>query len=467
MDRIGIARRLARVVRDGMTMPVVVESPLPPGVRQIRLVRPVQRFIRTEAAGGIVLLINAVIALVWVNSPWSDSYHDLFEHHLAFDLGFFAVDKPVHFWINDAAMVIFFFVVGMEIKREMVVGELASVRRMMVPTAAALGGMVVPVLIFFLLVTASDSREGWAIPMATDIAFAVGVLVLVGPRIPTGLKVLLLAMAIVDDLGAIAVIAVFYTDQINLEALGIVIGLLALIYALNRFGMWYIPVYFVIGGFAWMAMLESGVHTTIVGVLLGLMTPWRSWHRAEDFPAIAEPALERLRPHADESEAHLDREERVQALLAIAEVGQKAVSPLDRLEHSLQRPVAFVVVPFFALANAGVELSMDTLGDVFSSGLTWGVSLGLLIGKPIGVTLGVWVAVKAGARLPLGVTWTQVVGMSLLGGIGFTVSLFVAELSFDSEALLTDAKVGILLASAVAGTLGYAMLRVATRPGRD
>ena len=447
-------------------MAVAVESAPPPGVRRIRLVRPIQRFIRTEAAGGIVLLINAVIALVWVNSPWSQSYHDVFEHHLAFDLGFFAVDEPVHFWINDAAMVIFFFVVGMEIKREIVVGELASLRRMVVPAAGALGGMIVPVLIFFALIGGSEARDGWAIPMATDIAFAVGVLVLVGPRIPTGLKVLLLAIAIVDDLGAIAVIAVFYTEALDFAALSIVIGLLALVYALNRFGMWYIPVYFVIGGFAWMAMLQSGVHATIVGVLLGLMTPWRSWHRPEDFPAIAEPVLDRLRPHADETNAHLEREERVQALLEIAQVGQQAVSPLDRLEHALQRPVAFVVVPFFALANAGVELSPGTLGDVFSSSLTWSVTLGLLIGKPVGVTLGIWLAVRAGAHLPLGVTWSQVLGMSLLGGIGFTVSLFVAELSFEAETLLTDAKVGILLASTLAGALGYGMLRLVTRPAR-
>ncbi len=447
-------------------MAAVVDSAPPPGVRQIRLARPIQRFIRTEAAGGIVLLVGAVLALVWVNSPWSDSYHELFEHHLSFDLGFYSVDETLHFWINDAAMVIFFFLVGMEIKREIVVGELASVRRMVVPAAAAIGGMVVPVAIFFALVSSSEAREGWAIPMATDIAFAVGILVLVGSRIPTGLKVLLLAMAIVDDLGAIAVIAIFYTDAIDWNAIGIVAALLVLTYTLNRFGMWYIPVYFVIGGFAWMAMLQSGVHATIVGVLLGLMTPWRSWHRPEDFPAIAEPVLDRLQAHTDQSEAHLDREERVEALLAISEVGQKTVSPLDRLEHSLQRPVAFVVVPIFALANAGVELTPSTLDDVFTSSLTWGVTLGLLLGKPIGVTLGVWLAVRAGAALPLGVTWGQVVGMSLLGGIGFTVSLFVTELSFESEALLTDAKVGILLASALAGGLGFFLLRLVTRPAR-
>ena len=445
-------------------MSATVQSTPPPGVRQIRLVRPVQRFLRTESAGGIVLLINAVLALILANSPLDHYYFDILHHHVAVDLGFYHVDGDLHFWINDAAMVIFFFVVGMEIKREMVLGELASLRRVAVPAAAALGGMVAPMLIFLAIVNGTDAREGWAIPMATDIAFAVGVLVLLGPRIPTGLMVMLLAMAIVDDLGAIAVIAVFYTDTIDVNALGIMVALLVLVYVLNRVGMWYVPVYFIIGGFAWLAMLQSGVHPTVVGVLLGLMTPWRSWHRPEEFPDIAAPVLERLRPHADEDEAHLDREERVDALLQIAEVGRQAVSPLDRLERSLQPPVAFVIVPFFALANAGVVLSMDTLGDVFTSSLTWGVALGLLLGKPIGVTLGIWLAVKAGARLPLGVTWMGIVGMSLLGGIGFTVSLFVTELSFEAEALLTDAKVAILLASTLAGALGYMMLRVVTRP---
>jgi len=433
-------------------------------VRQIRLVRPVQRFLRTESAGGIVLLINAVLALILANSPLDHYYFGILHHHIAVDLGFYHVDGDLHFWINDAAMVIFFFVVGMEIKREMVLGELASLRRVAVPAAAALGGMIVPMLIFLAIVNGTDAREGWAIPMTTDIAFAVGVLVLLGPRIPTGLMVMLLAMAIVDDLGAIAVIAVFYTETIDINALGIMVSLLALVYVLNRVGMWYVPVYFVIGGFAWLAMLQSGVHPTVVGVLLGLMTPWRSWHRPEEFPDIAALVVDRLRPHADEDEAHLDREERVDALLQIAEVGRQAVSPLDRLERSLQPPVAFVIVPFFAFANAGVVLSMDTLGDVFTSSLTWGIVLGLLLGKPIGVTLGIWLAVKAGARLPLGVTWMGVIGMSLLGGIGFTVALFVADLSFEAEALLTDAKVAILLASTLAGALGYMMLRVVTRP---
>ncbi len=436
----------------------------PPGVRQIRLVRPVQRFLQTESAGGLVLLVNAIIALILANSPLRDLYREVLHHHIAIDLGFYRVDGDLHFWIADGAMVLFFFVVGLEIKREVVLGELAEMRRVLVPTAAAVGGMLVPVLIFFLLVSGSAGREGWAIPMATDIAFAIGVMMLLRSRVPHGLAVLLLAMAIVDDLGAILVIAVFYTENIDLQALAIVAALLALVVVLTRVGMWYIPIFFVIGGFAWLAMLESGVHTTILGVILGLMTPVRSWTRPEDFPRIAEPVLQRLHGHADVADSHLDREQRVDAMLQIGDVGRRAVSPLDRLERQLQPPVAFGVVPLFALASAGVELSPETLGDVFQSSVTWGVALGLVLGKPIGITLAVWLVVRAGAQLPLGVTWRGIVGMSLLGGIGFTVALFVTELSFDADDLLVSAKMGILVASLVAGLVGYLVLRIASPP---
>jgi len=357
--------------------------------------------------------------------------------------------------------------VGMEIKRELVVGELASFSRMVVPAAAAIGGMVVPALIFFLIVDDADARAGWAIPMATDIAFAVGVLMLLRSRVSTGLLVLLLAMAIVDDLGAIAVIAFFYTATINIQALIIVFLLLIFAYFLNRMGVWYIPIYFLIGAVAWIAMLESGVHTTIVGVLLGLMTPWRSWNHPESFPQIADPLIEQLKIDSQEEGPNLEREERVHTLIQVSELGRQTVSPLDRLEHALQRPIAFVVVPIFAFANAGVYLSMSTLVDVFSSSLTWGVALGLFLGKPIGVTLGIWIAVKAGAQLPLGVNWLQVIGIAFLGGIGFTVSLFVTELSFETEELLTNAKVGILAASLLSGLIGYILLRVLTSTKND
>ena len=334
---------------------------------------------------------------------------------------------------------------------------------MIVPAAGAIGGMAVPALFFFLIVDDADARAGWAIPMATDIAFAVGILMLLRSRVSTGLLVLLLAIAIVDDLGAIAVIAFFYTATINVQALVVVFLLLGLAYFLNRMGIWYIPIYFLIGVIAWFAMLESGVHATIVGVLLGLMTPWRSWNHPESFPQIANPLIEQLTIDSQNEGPTLEREERVHTLMQVSELGLQTISPLDRLEHALQRPVAFVIVPIFAFANAGVYLSMSTLVDVFSSSLTWGVTFGLLLGKPIGITLGVWIAVRAGARLPLGVNWLQILGIAFLGGIGFTVSLFVTELSFETDQLLTSAKVGILVASLLSGIIGYMLLRSETK----
>ena len=444
-----------------------MEPSSPPGVYEIRLARPIQRFLNTESASGFILLVMAILALTIANSPFSSYFGDFLHHHIAIDFGFYTIDRDLHFWINDAAMVLFFFLVGMEIKRELVVGELASVSRMVVPAAGAIGGMVVPALIFFLIVDGAEARAGWAIPMATDIAFAVGVLMLLRSRVSTGLLVLLLAIAIVDDLGAIAVIAFFYTATINLQALGIVFLLLVLAYFLNRLGVWYIPIYFLIGAIAWVAMLESGVHATIVGVLLGLLTPWRSWNPPESFPQIADPLIEQLKIDSRDEGPTLEREERVHTLIQVSELGLQTVSPLDRLEHSLQRPVAFVIVPIFAFANAGVYLSMSTLVDVFSSSLTWGVTLGLLLGKPIGVTLGVWLAVRAGARLPLGVNWSQVIGIGFLSGIGFTVSLFVTELSFEANELLTSAKVGNLVASLLSGIIGYMLLRVVTNTTND
>ena len=436
-----------------------MQSSSPPGVYKIRFARPIQSFLRTESASGFILLFMAILALIIANSPFSSYYGDFLHHHIVIDFGFYSIDRDLHFWINDAAMVLFFFLVGMEIKRELVVGELASVSRMVVPAAGAIGGMAVPALFFFLIVDDADARAGWAIPMATDIAFAVGILMLLRSRVSTGLLVLLLAIAIVDDLGAIAVIAFFYTATINVQALVVVFLLLVLAYFLNRVGVWYIPIYFLIGAIAWVAMLESGVHATIVGVLLGLLTPWRSWNHPESFPQIANPLIEQLKVDSQDEGPNLEREERVHTLMQVSELGLQTVSPLDRLEHALQRPVAFIIVPIFAFANAGVYLSMSTLVDVFNSSLTWGVTLGLLLGKPIGVTLGVWIAVRVGARLPLGVNWLQVLGIAFLSGIGFTVSLFVTELSFESDHLLTRAKVGILSASLLSGIIGYMLLR--------
>ena len=435
-----------------------------------RFVAPVNRFIQTEAAGGVALLVAAVVALAWANSPWEHEYHELLEHHVSFDLGFFALDEDLHFWVNDALMVIFFFVMGMEIKREIVVGQLATLRRVIVPVAAALGGMLVPIAVFFAVVGTGEGSEGWGIPVATDIAFALGVLALLGPRIPSGLKVLLLALAIVDDIGGILVIAVFYTDSIDTAALSLAIGTLLAAYILRDLGIWYLPAYFVLGFIGWAATVESGVHPTIIGVAFGLLTPWRAWYDRQGIGELADQLLVRFREgeRMDDIES---REVQNEALLGLSELSLKGVSPLDRLEHALLPISAFIVVPIFSFTNAGVSLSGDTVGDALGSQLAWGVVLGLVVGKPIGITAGTWLAVRFGAQLPIGVRWRSLVAMGFLAGIGFTVSLLIADLSFDSAEvaeLLTDAKLGILAASVLAGAAGYLLLRGAERaPSRE
>ena len=428
--------------------------------RIIRLVRPLQEFMHTEAASGIAIISAVVFALIAANTPLSDLYGEFVHYRIAVDVGFFHLDTDLKHWVNDSLMVIFFFVVGMEIKREVVAGELSGGRKVWAPIAAAAGGMIVPVFIFLVLVEGATAREGWAIPMATDIAIAVGVLTLVGSRVPPGLKVLLLALAIVDDIGAIAVIAVFYTDNIDLAALGITVALLALVLLMNFNGIKLVPLYIAVGLAAWMAAHESGVHPTILGVALGLMTPLQPWYRSTALPDLAEALLSRIRAREsapdDDDDAH---HERVGALLTLSELSEQAVSPLDRIEHRLLPWSAFLIVPLFAFVNAGVDLRGGVFEEAASSTLALGVGLGLLLGKPIGATLATWIAVRLGAELPAGVTWPGVAGVGLIAGIGFTVALFVTELSFDDAALLAQAKVGIFIASVVAGLVGLAIMR--------
>ena len=426
--------------------------------RIIRLVRPFQEFSRTEAASGVVILIAVALALIAANTPLSDPYQRLLHHHVGIDFGFFAVDEGLKEWIDETLMVIFFFVVGMEIKREIVYGELSGGRKVWVPVAAAIGGMVAPALVFFAIVTDADARQGWAIPMATDIAIAVGVMALLGSRVPAGLKVLLLALAIVDDIGAIAVIAIFYTADINFTALGMAAGGLGLIVAMNFFGIRLIPLYAAVAFGSWMAMHESGVHATLLGVVLGLLTPLQSWYRSNVFADIARALADRIRSAddiEDEMEAH---ERRVSSLLTLSNLSDGAVSPLDRIEHKLLPWSAFVVVPLFAFANAGVDLRGGAFADAASSSLALGVSLGLLAGKPLGVLAATWIAVRLGADLPAGVTWPGIAAIGLIAGIGFTVALFVTDLSYTDVQMLTQAKVGIFIASVTAALLGLIVL---------
>ena len=424
------------------------------------LVRPVSQFMATESAIGIVLLIGAVVALGWVNSPWAPSYYALLNHRISVSLGFWTLDEPFHFWVNDVLMVFFFFLVGLEIKREAMIGELSELRRVVVPIAGALGGMIVPALIFTLIVAGGPGAHGWGIPVATDIAFAVGALTLAGSRVPFGLRVTLLALAIADDIGGIIVIAMFYASGLQVWALAAVAGILLTCYLLRQSGIWYIPLYFILGIIGWAAMLESGVHAMILGVALGLLAPWRAWRPEQGFVERMHRLIDRFRQAEESSGAE---EERVTVALELAREARDHVSPLDRIVRDLSPVVAFGIAPLFALANSGVPVDPGTLGAAMRSPVALGVFFGLLLGKPIGIFIAMRIAVACGARLPDGVGWLGVLAMGIVGGVGFTVALFVTELSFKEEVLLTDAKLGIIFASLASGILGFLALRFVFR----
>ncbi|MFA7296596.1 MAG: Na+/H+ antiporter NhaA [Dehalococcoidia bacterium] len=414
---------------------------------------PLQEFTRTEAAGGIVLLLAALVALGWANSPWSDAYHALIEMPLTLTLGDFTLGGSLHFWINDALMVSFFFLVGLEIKRELTVGELSTVRTALLPAAAAAGGMAVPALAFLALATAPGDRGGWAVPMATDIAFALGVASLLGPRVPLGLKAFLLALAIFDDIGATLVIALFYGGPLHLAPLAIALVLLGVIATMARLRARSVPAYLVLGAATWLATYESGVHPALVGVAIGLLTPWEAWHPADQFARTAADLAATLRASAEQ------RASRIERLMHMREQLERAIPPLDRLEHGLNAWVAFLVVPLFALANAGVDLRGGALTEAAASPIAWGVVAGLVLGKPVGIVVATWLALRLGAAFPAGVGWRGVLSVGVLAGIGFTVAIFVADLAYADEARLTGAKVGIFAASLVSGVVGYLLLR--------
>jgi len=416
-----------------------------------RLARPALRFLHVEAAGGLLLLMSTVAALVWVNSPWASSYHELWGTEVTLNVGGHVLEEDLRHWVNDALMAVFFFVVGLEIKQELVTGHLSTAQSALLPAIAALGGMVAPALIFAAINGGGDGSAGWGIPMATDIAFAVGVLALFGDRVPTSLKVLLLALAIVDDIGAIVVIAVFYSGQINATWGLAAAGGLFLIVVLQRLRVWYVPVYVVAGVGVWLATFESGIHATIAGVALGLLCP-------------AKPLLPENEAAAIADELSADSQVSLTELRAVTFRLRESVPVAERLQDLLHPWTSYVVIPIFALANAGVVVSADLVSDAATSAVTGGLVAGLVIGKFVGVTGAVFAATRLRvARLPDGVTMHHVAGMALLAGIGFTVSLFIAGLAYDDAALVAQAKVGILAASALAGLLGSAVLSVALR----
>jgi NhaA family Na+:H+ antiporter len=420
-------------------------------------------FFRTQSAGGIVLIVATVIALVAANSPLAEAYHHLLETPLSIGAGDRMLSRSLHFWINDGLMVIFFFMIGLEIKREALVGELASIRQAALPIAGALGGMIAPALIFTALNGGGNAGRGWGIPMATDIAFALGILSLLGDRVPVALKVFLAALAIADDLGAVLVIAIFYTGAIALTPLLVAGAGLLLALAFNRMGMRSPLPYALLGVIIWLAFIKSGVHPTIAGVLLGFTIPVRQIYDSDRWLASVQEAIGRYRGAIDEVDLD-DREEMSQRQAAVHDIenaSEKALSPLVRLEHGLHPWVAFGIMPLFALANAGVPVSGDSLAGAFGSGITWGIMLGLFIGKQLGIFGFAWLAIRLRlAAMPTGTSWSALYGVAILGGIGFTMSLFVTELAYAAHPdFAADAKVGILAASIVAGVVGYVVLK--------
>ena len=454
------------------------------------VVKPTTDFMRIEAAGGIVLVLAAVAALIWANA-FGDSYSDFWHTEIVFDLGILTLSEDLHGWVNDALMAVFFFVVGLEIKREAVHGELRDRRQAALPIFAALGGMVLPASLYAAFNAGGPGGAGWGIPVATDIAFALGVLSLLGNRVPIQLKVFLLTLAVADDVGGILIIAVFYADDVSLLWLLGAAGTIGVIIAMQRSGIRLIRAYLPVGILLWLCIFESGVEATIGGVILGLLTPAHALVPRDRFGVLMTKMLERyhgalgrgpleapdsqpdagrhtgMHPGeladaemredlADQREDLADQEVHRMAVLV-----RETQSPLHRVEGGIGPWSAFVVVPIFALANSGIALTGDAIADALRSDVAWGVAAGLLLGKFVGVLVFTYLTVRLGiSHLPAGVRWGHIGGVALLSGIGFTVSIFIATLSFDQEYLVEEAKIGIFAATIIAAVVGFLALRV-------
>jgi NhaA family Na+:H+ antiporter len=411
-----------------------------------RITKPLTHFLHVEAAGGVVLFLTSGLALVLANSSLSDAYLEIWK--TPFSIGFGPMTHSLQHWISDALMVIFFFVIGLEVKREIVLGELREARKAILPIFAAVGGMVVPAGLYLALQWGEPGVRGWGIPMATDIAFVVGCMAVLGSRVPAGLRVLLLSIAIADDIGAILVIAVGYTDTIHWAPLFAGGGGIGLTYVMMRIGVRSVGLYVVVGAGIWLGFHESGVHATIAGVILGLLTPANRWVDRGQLQQTIGQAGEFL--HGD-----WDETSRRRALLQrIQNDAREALSPLERLEYQLHPWASFMIIPLFALANAGVPFQIRDIGEPVAVA----TQVGLVLGKPLGIVMASWIAVRLGwAKLPEGVNWGILTGGSLLAGIGFTMALFIAGLALEGN-ILDSAKVGILGGSLVAGVMGMSLL---------
>ena len=409
-------------------------------------------FFHSSTSGGIVLLVSTAIALLWANSAWSDGYFALWEENLFIGVGSVSLSKTLLHWINDGLMVIFFFFVGLEIKREILVGELSSFKNALLPIIAALGGMIGPAFIYLMFNSSyPESSHGWGIPMATDIAFALGILALLGDRIPPGLKIFLAALAIADDMGAVLVIALFYTSELSLFMLAIGAGFIVLLLLANKFNVRSTAVYTILGIGLWFCFLKSGIHATIAGVLLAMTIPVRKKINSEHFIAETTHAVDELKNNQDPRQEN-------ELIHKVASLSEDVQSPLHRFEHALHPYIAFLIMPAFALANAGMKIEGNIV-DALLSPVGLGIALGLIIGKQVGIISFVWIAVKMKiAALPKNVSWGMIYGTTWLCAIGFTMALFISSLAFTTNELLVAGKIAILFASSISAVVGLILL---------
>ncbi|MEA2049069.1 MAG: Na+/H+ antiporter NhaA [Campylobacterota bacterium] len=421
---------------------------------------PFEHFLHAQTTTGMVLIFMTILALVLANSSFAEAYAHFFHTEVDLEIGSWELGHTIHHWINDGLMAIFFFIIGLEIKREVLVGELSNIKVAILPILAAIGGMLFPALIYISINSGTQGAAGWGIPMATDIAFAISALVLLGKRVPPALVTFLVALAIVDDLGAVLVIALFYTEQIHTIPLLLAGGMFLIMLAFNRFGIHMILPYFIVGLFMWFFMFESGVHATIAGVIAALAIPSKPKRVPGSFRSDAKVLLDEYDSYPMDENGEMN--ERHKAILIklqdnINDIG----TPAARLENDLHLPVALIVIPLFALANAGIAIDFSSIATTITTPVSMGIIAGLILGKVLGIFGVVWLAIKLKvATLPQGSTMNQVFGVAFLGGIGFTMSIFVAELAFKGNPeMIFQAKAGILAASLFAGFFGYFWLR--------
>lgn len=423
-----------------------------------KIVKPFQEFIHTEASGGILLLICTIFALIWANSYFSESYFNLWHTKISIIINKTGLTYSLHHWINDGFMVIFFFVVGLEIKREFLVGELSSFKKASLPVAAAIGGMLFPAGLYLLFNAGGEGVPGWGIPMATDIAFVIGIMAILGSKVPVALKVFVTALAIADDIGAVLVIAIFYTSEISIISLAVAGGILILLITANLLGLRHLLIYTILGIGLWLAFLKSGVHATIAGVLLAFTIPSSSRINTREYTKRNSKLLRDFDDAGEEGPDVLTNEERQTYVHEIERNSERILTPLQRFEHGLAPWVSFLIMPSFALANAGVSLGEGLIESLLNS-ISIGIIAGLFIGKQVGIFLFSWLSIKLGLSSKLiGVNWKNLYGAGILAGIGFTMSLFITNLAFADNELVEIAKVGILLASLISGVAGFIIL---------